>query len=190
MCGHAPPGQPRLSMRKLWQRTGRSYYASAMHALLAFLVIANLLLRGVAVPHAHAASADVADHAVRPHVHLSGPADRHAPSHTRHQEGHGHGHSHRHVHHDIAHDHARAEHHDSTPGPEHDDDAVYVADDTVIFVSVARSLLTHVVPCWLMPPPPWFFVAPSAVAPPPRHVRPPGDDAATIHTLFPHVLRV
>jgi hypothetical protein len=161
-----------------------------MRLLPVILVIANLLLRGVAVPHVHAASADPADHAVRPHVHLAGHADRHAPTHVHHRAGHGHGHGHRHVHRDTAPEHARADHHDSTPVPEHDDDAVYVDEDTVIFVSAGRSLLTHVIAGWFMPPPHGFVVSLSAIAPLPRHVRPPGDGAATIHTLLPHVLRV
>lgn len=150
----------------------------SMRLLPLILVIANLLLRGVAVPHIHDHD-DAADHASRPHVHMA--SHEHSHSH-----GHDHHHGRRHVHHDRESEHAFPP---STPTPDHDDDAVYVAVDTLT-VSACGPKVTHAVGHWLAIAPRQVFSPPSSADPKPRRVRPPGDGAVTIRTLLPHVLRV
>jgi hypothetical protein len=76
------------------------------------------------------------------------------------------------------------------PTPDHDDDAVYVSDDTVMLMSAVRPSRTATVARWLALPVFRMFVSPSAADMRARRVRPPGDGAVTIHMLLPHVLRV
>lgn len=162
-----------------------------MRSLPVILVIVNLLLRGVAVPHVHASPADEADRTARPHVHLSGHACRHAPTHAHHQAGLRHGHGLRHVHEEVSTEHvARVGDHDTTSLPEHDDDAVYAADDTVMIVPVRRPSLANAGACCFAIPAHGIIASLPGVEPRPRHVRPPGDGAATLQTFLPHVLRV
>jgi hypothetical protein len=78
----------------------------------------------------------------------------------------------------------------ATPTPDHDDDAVYVSDDTVVLMPSGRLLLTGTAVQWLALPVLGMFVSPPAVAMRHRRVRPPGDGAKTIRALLPHVLRV
>lgn len=150
-----------------------------MRLLPLILVIANLLLRGVAVPHVHA-NDDADDHGGRPHVHLASHEHRHSHAHDHH-------HGQRHVHHDKNSEHGAPS---STPTPEHDDDAVYVSDDTLIVASLDRPRATHALGHWLASSPCQAFSPPSSAALRPSLVRPPGDGAVTIRTLLPHVLRV
>ncbi|MDB5339586.1 MAG: putative secreted protein [Planctomycetaceae bacterium] len=100
-----------------------------MRFVAVILVIVQLLLRGVAVPHCHAHDgvAQPAGHASTPHVHVL----PHSHSHAIGQHGSQHCHSHRHVH----------PHHSTetpvTPEPakpsppcsDHDQDAVYVGSE-------------------------------------------------------------
>ena len=154
--------------------------AHAMRLAAALIVLAHLVLRGVVVPCA--AHAEHPHHARRPHVHLTGHVHRnhHGDAH----ESHGH-------HHDRARTaDAGSGFPNSAPGPDHDDDAVYFADDAVMCFASCRSMPTTTALQWLATPPLPVFGAPAIVEPRPRHVRPPGVGAATIHTLLPHVLRV
>lgn len=157
-----------------------------MRLLLAILVIVQPLLRGAAVPHVHASQSEVPGHASRPHVHLAGHAGHHAHAHHRHHHGRENGHVR-----DTMHaEHAETGLPGTVPVPAHDDDAVYVADDTVMLMPAGRSSPRGTVTRWLAYPALGMFVSPSAADMRPRLVRPPGDGTATIHALLPHVLRV
>ena len=144
-----------------------------MRLLLAILVIVQLLLRGAEVPHVHAAQSDVPGHASRPHVHLAEHGGHHAHAHHYHHDSRGHGHA-----------------HDTMPTPDHDDDAIYVSDDTVMLISAVRPLPTATATRWLALPVFGMFISSSVADMRHRRVRPPGDGDVTIHTLLPHVLRV
>jgi hypothetical protein len=157
-----------------------------MRLLTAILVIVQLLLRGVAVPHVHAAESDVPGHTIRPHVHLAGHAGHHADTHHHHHDGRRHGHAHDTMHTEDAENGLAG----AAPAPDHDDDAVYVSDDTVMLMPSGRSSPTDTAVQWLAVPILGVSVSPPAVEMRPRRVRPPGEGAATIHTLLPHVLRV
>lgn len=150
-----------------------------MRLLPLILVIANLLLRGVAMPHAHAHD-DASEHGGRPHVHLASHEHRHSHAHDHH-------HGQRHVHIDKKSEHECPA---STPTPEHDDDAVYVSDDNLLVASAGWPSFTRALGHWLTSSPFQAISPPSSAAPRPRLVRPPGDGAVTIRTLLPHVLRV
>lgn len=157
-----------------------------MRLLPAILVIVQLLLRGVTVPHVHAAQSDVPGHASRPHVHLAADAAHHAHAHLHHHDGHGRGHAH-----DTMHTaEAKSGVPDATPVPDHDDDAVYVSGDTVMLMPSGRSSPPDTAVESLALPVLGVSVSPPAAEIRPRRVRPPGDGAATIHTLLPHVLGV
>lgn len=158
---------------------------------LLLATIAALVLRGMTVPHAHAGGDGGRDHVVRPHVHLAVLSDRHAHSHD-HQHRHGGGHGHAHVQYDIAADHGDTANGlpSSPPASDHDDDAVYFADGSVMLIPAVRSSPTEAAVSWLAVQAIRVFGPPSVVEPPFRHVRPPGDGAATIHSLLPHMLRV
>lgn len=146
-----------------------------MRLLPLILVIANLLFRGVAVPHVHVHD-DAGEHAGRPHVHLA-----------NHSHPHDHGHGRRHVHHDNESEHASPS---STPTPGHDDDAVYGPDDTLIVNSAGWPKVTPAIGHRLAIAPRHGSLPPSNAAPRPGLVRPPGNGAVLISTLLPHVLRV
>ena len=79
---------------------------------------------------------------------------------------------------------------DSAPAHHHDDDAVYLADDAVTCVAPGWSSPKCTAILWLALPHDGVFSAPSIMEPRSRRVRPPGTDAAWMHTLLPHVLRV
>lgn len=156
-----------------------------MRLLLAILVIVQLFLRGAEVPHVHAAQSDVHGHANRPHVHLAGHGGHHARAH-HHHDGREHGHAH-----DTMHaKHAETGLPGTMPTPDHDDDAVYGSDDTVMLRSAVRPSPKATPTRWLALPVFGMFISPSVADMRLRRVRPPGDGAATIHTRLPHVLRV
>jgi len=61
-----------------------------MKLALALLVFADLLLRGAAVPHAHAPDAADHDHSVRPHLHVTWDVNDHEHSHDHSAPAHDH----------------------------------------------------------------------------------------------------
>ena len=158
-----------------------------IRSLMLLLFVANLMIRAVAVPHAHAATHGQPgpDHGHRPHIHLGGP---------------GHHHDRERAHHDH-HDHGLPDlvlggnNGDrvaaTSPGCCHDDDAIDVS-----MIALAGS-------------PGWRRAWPGAdsdtllslpalatvVRPAPDGHRglscqPPGDPGGIIHHFFPHVLRI
>ena len=97
-----------------------------VRATIIILAIVQLLLRGVAVPHCHAHEnlSSAADHAERPHIHVTGH------SHASDRNADKHGHSHRHDNQDELPA-------PSFPSPDHDQSALYVGCD-VLTAAVER----------------------------------------------------
>ena len=95
----------------------------SVRATVIILAIVQLLLRGVAVPHCHAHESltSSADHAERPHIHVTGH------SHSSDRKSDKHHHSHRH-------DELPAP---TIPVPDHDQNALYVGCD-VLTAAVER----------------------------------------------------
>lgn len=143
-----------------------------MRVATALLLIVHLLLRAAAVPHVHAAHADVAGHAGWTHVHLPEAA-------------------HDHEHHDHEHDGST----NAAPGPhdepahEHDHGAIYLDGHAVMATAPGHTAPPDAVAEWLAIPAQRMLTSPDA-APGIRPVRPPGAGAPSFHTLLPHVLRV
>lgn len=139
-----------------------------MRMFLAVLVTAPLLLRGVAVPHAHETHTEAPGHFHRPHVHLSGHGHHRCQTTALRVPG------------TPVHE----------PSPDHDRDAVYLDGGQLILLAMERVAPRQAAADWLTVS---AFGAEPLLAvhrPQPRRVRPPGDAAPSIHTLFPHVLRV
>lgn len=156
-----------------------------MRFWVVLLVMANLLLRGAAVPHVHSIHADPDDDSARPHVHLSGGSPHRSHAHGHHSHG-RHGHKHRH---ESA---ARGALIGSTaaPAPAHDDDAVYLDDDGLIRATAERRSTSRAGVEWLADSAGNAASATSLLVTPLRRVRPPGDVSPANRSLFPHVLRV
>ena len=98
----------------------------SVRSTMVILTIIQLLLRGVAVSHCHAHESlpSAADHAERPHIHVTGH------SHTSDRNADKHGHSHRHDnHHELP--------AQNFPAPDHDQSALYVGCD-VLTAAVER----------------------------------------------------
>jgi hypothetical protein len=146
------------------------------------LVIAHLLLTGMAVPHCHAAVVGAG---------RQGAPEQPFPSARPHRHWAGAGHSH----HDAGHAHGRSEHEDhggygrSEP-PEHDSDVIYLADAFGAALAGPREYAPDLVTAWVALPHTATTPLPAAA----RHVRdavrPPGDRLSSHHDLLPHVLRI
>ena len=97
-----------------------------VRATVVILAIVQLLLRGVAVPHCHAHEnlPTTADHAERPHIHVTGHS--HSSDHNADKRGH----SHRHDNHSELPA-------PTFPSPDHDQSALYVGCD-VLTAAVER----------------------------------------------------
>jgi hypothetical protein len=131
-----------------------------MKLAVALLVFADLLLRGAAVPHAHAP--DAADHAqsLRPHVHVTW--DDH--------EGEG-----------RSHDHA---------SPANDHAVIYLDGAVMMFIAADHANAAPSWIAWVTPAMECPFCPSADTTARSGADRPPGDGAATIHDLLPHVLRI
>lgn len=145
------------------------------------LLVANLLLRGAAVPCPEATSAEPSAHCHRPHVHVAGGQHRHARAHNPGSAV---------ARCDDASDHAEADGASRGSSPHHDRDAVYLDDDGLILATDGRTSPARPAADWLAIPASCGNPAAAPVWPQPRRIRSPGDGTATIRALLPHLLRV
>jgi hypothetical protein len=152
-----------------------------MRFLTAILVIVQLLVRGVAVPHCPAQS-ETANHAHRPHIHFSG----HSHTDAKHGHSHRHGDRHEHAHAPVAPQRSNS----SRLAAEHDQDAVYF-DGQTLTESVDR---THAP----QPTASGWCLSATESGPKPgldrlidaRAAGPPGAISNATRDLLPHLLRI
>lgn len=150
-----------------------------MKLAVALLVVADLLVRGAAVPHVHAP--DAGDHArsLRPHVHVTWHTDDKGHSHHESHDGLTDGHA--------GQSHANHHRHDA---PEQDDTVIYLDGGVMMFTAADQVTVVRSVVSWITP----GMDAPcgnrAAAACMPVAGRPPGERTASIHDLLPHVLRI
>jgi hypothetical protein len=86
-----------------------------------------------------------------------------------------------------AHDDDRSHDH-SAPADDHL--VIYLDGSVMMFVAADHGIAAHSVVAWVAPPLECPCVTPADVAARAGADRPPGDRAATIHDLLPHVLRI
>jgi hypothetical protein len=161
-----------------------------MRFTVTMLIVVQLLIQGMAVPHCHAIDGlpEPADHANRPHLHLM---------------GHAHSHDSDHDHADHSHSHPRHQQHDDSDLPvtldlatplsdssEHDQDAVYVDGETLGLPSERIETFNPTDVMGLVAD----FVSPESEILPRlgicRTSGPPGLRSGASLDLLPHLLRV
>ncbi|MDB5389951.1 MAG: hypothetical protein JWM11_5597 [Planctomycetaceae bacterium] len=162
---------------------------------LAVLILAGvqLLIRGMAVPHCHAHDGrpEPAHHSDRPHAHF--PLHAHAAEDKLAKHAHPHSHGHQHLAH--GHQHRGDETPVTTvpadsPPPDHDQDAVYIGNETLAApldrIQVPDPTISE-----------WLFADIGAESPANlihliecRAAGPPAAGLGTSIDHFPHVLRV
>lgn len=134
------------------------------------LVFMQLLLRGAAVPHTHAAADHDTEHSHRPHVHVAWHTHEHTHDHCEHAPSAG-----------TTSD---------APAVPHESDAIYLGESTMVVTSAERITVGEPAVTWLD-----MFGGPrvaSLVKATTTNdcARPPGDVADSIQALLPHVLRI
>ena len=154
------------------------------------LVMVQLLLRGVAVPHCHAHDGwpEPIGHGSRPHTHIL----PHLHSHATSRDGVKHGHSHHHGHsHQVDESPVIPEPVDSRPpSPEHDQDAVYTGSEPLAIPLDRIQIPVPAVAGWFLVD---FEVERAASLIhliEYRAAGPPGEGVGTSIDLLPHLLRV
>ena len=134
------------------------------------LVFMQLLLRGAAVPHTHAAADHDTEHSHRPHVHVAWHTHEHTHDHCEHAPAAG----------------TRSD----APTVPHESDTIYLGESTTVITSATRILMGERAVTWLD-----MFGGPRVASlvkatTTDDCARPPGDAADSIKSLLPHVLRI
>lgn len=161
-----------------------------MRFVVTILVVVQLLLRGVAVPHCHANDGrpEPVDHANRPHVHISGHSHSHATGHqhSRHEIPHHHNDQHGDRPSPVSPEPADS----LPPDPGHDQDAVYTGGEPLATPLDRIQAPLPTIADWFLAD----FEAESDACLihliEYRSAGPPGKGVGTSSDLLPHLLRV
>ena len=161
-----------------------------MRFVAVMLVMVQLLLRGVAVPHCHAHDglSQPTEHSNRPHIHVL----PHSHSHATTQDGSRHGHSHHHAppHQDSPAPVSPGPADSMPPAPEHHQDALYTGCEPLAIPLDRIQAPEPTLADWFLAEIPAQGDASLVHLIEYRAAGPPGQGFGTSGDLLPHLLRV